>query len=129
MLSGAWAGCTLLPGMAPELQARVLKYVRLASGLKGEVLRMGEHSALEETMYIVLSGSVGVAAVRKRLLQAEREGRYGYEEVETQQETVVATIGERFGGLHLDEVTSRALRSADLHGQELKTSAGCAGDG
>jgi len=103
--------------MAPELQARVLKYVRLASGLKGEVLRMGEHSALEETMYIVLSGSVGVAAVRKRLLQAEREGRYGYEEVETQQETVVATIGERFGGLHLDEVTSRALRSADLHRQ------------
>ena len=111
--------------MAPELQARVLKYVRLASGLKGEVLRMGEHSALEETMYIVLSGSVGVAAVRKRLLQAEREGRYGYEEVETQQETVVATIGERFGGLHLDEVTFPPSTIAET----AERAAGCAGDG
>ena len=91
---------------------------------------MGEHSALEETMYIVLSGSVGVAAVRKRLLQAEREGRYGYEEVETQRETVVATIGERFGGLHLDEVTSRPPSAADLHTAETTEGAvGCAGDG
>ena len=102
----------LFPGIAPGMQREILRHLQLASSVKGEVIRMGgELVSLEDTLYIVLSGSVGLAAVRKRVLHTDRVGGACLKHVVTQEETVIARVGGRFGGLMLNEETGRIERA------------------
>lgn len=51
----------------------------------------------------MLSGSVGLAAVTKRVLQKDTEGGACLRQEVTQEATVVAKVGEKFGGLMLSK--------------------------
>ena len=86
--------------MPENVYRALLMHLRFASGVEGEVLRTGTDTiALDDTLFVVLSGSVGIAAVQKRVLVKDKEGGAYLRQVVTQAATVVAKVGEKFGGL------------------------------
>ena len=119
---------SMFRGVAPELRRKIMRYLHFAACVEGEVIRSpGAVASLEDALCIVLSGSVGVPAKRRRILYSDGEGRACLKLVATQEKEVLASVGETFGGLVLNNETGEIAKpQVAKDGRELTALTDCA---